>query len=110
MLPGLLSSMLPGLEEQSKEQEVTIKDLFKLIRLKIGDPYFFGAVWSIVLRTIRLRSAGLLYLKYSIPQYNTFFSLFNNENSEDNIAKYFPNIDTMVLQTVFACNKFCFKN
>jgi len=101
MLPGLLSSILPGLEEKNEEQERILKDIFKSIRIKIEDSYFYGLLWTVVLRTTRLRASGLLYLKYSIPFYNTF----NESNIEQMIQNYYPNRSSLVINCLITCKE-----
>jgi hypothetical protein len=68
-LPGFLVSILPGLEEQNENLLKIIKEIFAKARTMVGDSVFFGTLWSVILRTQRMRLAGMKYVSEVVPMY-----------------------------------------
>ena len=78
-LPGMLASILPGLEEQNETMQKSIKEIFFKSREKCGDTYFFGTLWSIIFRNKKLRIDCMKYISEIIPEYNEM-----KENEDEN--------------------------
>lgn len=57
MLTGLLSCLLPGLEEQDETLQKQILELLNDINLVVGDKFFLSAVWFVLLKNSKNRLA-----------------------------------------------------
>ena len=79
-LSGMLASILPALEEQNEEMQKMIREIFLTARVKCGDEFFFGTLWSIVFRNKKLRIDCIRYINEIIPPYA---EIIQDENSED---------------------------
>jgi hypothetical protein len=99
-LPGLLGSVLPGLDDQNETILKTIKEIFAKIRSKVGETFFFGTLWDLILRTQRLRLVGLKYLNEVIPLYKTIETQENPEAMEEYIKNYYPNLPVLVINSL----------
>ena len=101
-LPGLLSSLIPSLDDNNDQ---TIKLIYKtfdnLISRNNGELErdFFGVYWMLLLRCQHLRSSGIKYLLEKITKYSDFIKLDDN-NKKDIIDKQYPNINITVINAL----------
>lgn len=98
VLPGLLVSILPGLDDSNEQTHRLIKEIFKGIRVKVGEKNFFGVFWAVVLRTVRVRLSGLKYLVEGIPQYKPM----EEEALKEYISSFYPNVSILVINSLSA--------
>jgi len=99
-LSGFLVSILPGLEDNNEILIKTIKEIFAKARQKVGESNFFGILWAVLLRTTRVRLAGLRYLTDAIPPYKI---LFDKENyREEYIQNFYPNLQVLVINSLIS--------
>ena len=82
-LSGMLASILPALEEQNEEMQKMIREIFLTARVKCGDEFFFGTLWSIVFRNKKLRIDCIRYINEIIPPYAEIIQDENNEDEND---------------------------
>lgn len=82
-LPGMLVSILPGIEEQNDLLQKSLKEIFTESRKKAGDSRFFGHLWSIILKNQRLRLVCIKYINDSIPIYKFFEEEQKKQNGDD---------------------------
>ena len=99
-LPGLLVSILPTLEEQNDERNKEIFAIFEDFQGKVNNYTFYGILWSLILRNERLRLGGMKYICHSVPNYEELIK--KNEDINKLINNYFPNIDSLVVNTLCA--------
>ena len=97
-LPGLLSSLIPGLDDNNEE---TTKHIYSALDeiAKKDEHNFFGVYWMLLLRCKHLRNSGIKYLLEKVIKYNDIKSLNETEQKEI-IEKYFPNINTTVVNAL----------
>ncbi|MCQ2815665.1 MAG: dopey family protein [archaeon] len=98
-LPGLLVSILPGLEEQNETNTKLIKEIFNKIRLRLLDDVFYGNLWSIIIRNQRLRGAASKYILETVPTYKSYMEKEAPERKEI-IERYYPKINTLVVNAL----------
>ena len=98
-LTGLLVSILPGLEEQNELITKHIKEIFGSLRERLSDYVFYGCLWSIIIRNQKLRLMGMKYINETIPPYKVFEEC-TKEQQDEHINKYFPQLNTMIINTV----------
>lgn len=99
ILPGLLASIIPALEEQNDTNTKLIKDIFANLREKVTPSTFYGCLWSIIIRNPHLRQASLKYLLEIVPSYKTFEELPENERKEFKDT-YFPKMSTLIINSL----------
>ena len=92
-LPGMLASILPGLEEQDESLQKLIKEIFKDAREKTGDTYFIGTLWSIIFRNKKLRIDCIKYINEIIPTYTEMMENESQNNNNDEIQNINTNIN-----------------
>ena len=93
-LPGLLSSLIPGLDDNNEETTKLIYSSFDNL-VKMDERNFFGVYWMLLLRCKHLRKSGIKYLITKIKKYDEIKSLDEKERKEI-IDKQLPNLDTTV--------------
>ena len=93
-LPGLLSCLIPGFDDNNGEITKQIYSSFDSLS-KMDERNFFGVYWMLLLRCKHLRKSGIKYLDAKIKRYNEIKSLDEKEQSEI-IDKQLPNLDTTV--------------
>jgi hypothetical protein len=62
MIVGLVTSILPGLEEKDELIQKKIYDIFSRLQSCIGERFLTGAVWIAILRTPKVRMTAIQYL------------------------------------------------
>ena len=93
-LPGLLSSLIPGLDDNNEETSKQIYSSFDSL-VKMDERNFFGVYWMLLLRCKHLRKSGIKYLVAKIKKYDEIISLDKKEQKEI-IEKQLPNLNTTV--------------
>ena len=68
MLPGLVTSLLPGLEEQDESLQRKVLKVLDGIKQSVGQSFIIGAVWIAVLKTPKVRMAALKYLNKELKK------------------------------------------
>ena len=101
-LPGLLSSLIPGLDDNNEQNAKLIYKTFdKFISINNGqlEQYFFGVYWMLLLRCQHLRNSGIKYLIEKTPKYSDLIQLEDNKRKEI-IEKQYPNINITVVNAL----------
>ena len=101
-LPGLLSSLIPGLDDNNDQTTKLIYKVFDdLISRNNGELErdFFGVYWMLLLRCQHLRSSGIKYILEKITKYSDFKKLDDNAK-KDIIEKQYPNINITVINAL----------
>ena len=97
-LPGLLSSLIPGLDDNNEENTKMIYSSFDDLAKK-DERSFFGVYWMLLLRCKHLRGSGIKYLLEKIYKYSYIKSQEENKQKEI-IEKQFPNINITVVNAL----------
>ena len=96
-LPGLLASLIPGLDDNNDKTTNLIYAILEDLRMKLKDKIFFGVYWTLILRNKHLRLSGMKYLMEKTEKYKDI----NKNISKDEIIKnYYPNINTVVVNAL----------
>ena len=101
-LPGLLSSLIPGLDDNNEQIAQIIYKIFDNIISKNNGEMerdFFGVYWMLLLRCQHLRVSGIKYLLEKITKYSDFIKL-EEETKKERIEKIYPNINTTVVNSL----------
>lgn len=99
-LPGFLVSILPGLDEQNEALIKTLKEIFERVRSKVGESHFFGVLWTVILRTHRIRLAGIKYLNDAVPTYKVVEK--SPETIQNIIDNFFPNMGVLTINSLIS--------
>ena len=102
-LPGLLSSLIPGLDDNNEEVTRLIYECFGLLRgIEEGkqERNFFGVYWMLLLRNKHLRNSGIKYLLEKTNKYSYIQTLENKEKQKKIIINQFPNINTTIVNAL----------
>ena len=97
-LPGLLASIIPGLDDNNDKITTMIYETLESIKLRIKDHIFFGVYWTLILRNKHLRASGMKYLLEKTNKYQDYLSM--GIKKEEIIYNYFPNINTVVVNAL----------
>ena len=97
-LPGLLASIIPGLDDNNDKITGMIYETLESIKLRIKEHTFFGVYWTLILRNKHIRTSGIRYLLEKTNKYQDFLNL--KMKKEDIIYNYFPNINTVVVNAL----------
>ena len=97
-LPGLLSSLIPGMDDNNEETTKNIYSSFNELAKK-DTRSFFGIYWMLLLRCKHLRNSGIKYLLENCMKYDDIKVLSSSEQS-DIIENQFPNINTTVVNAL----------
>ena len=97
-LPGLLSSLIPGLDDNNEETTKNIYSAFDELDSKVKHN-FFGVYWMLLLRCKHLRNSGIKYLLEKVIKYKDIKSQ-DESTQKVTIEKYFPNINTTVVNAL----------
>ena len=101
-LPGLLSSLILGLDDNNEKtgnlifkafKDCITKDDGKLAR------HFYGVYWTLLLRNRHLRASGIKFLSNEITKYEEYEKL-NDDEKKNIINIQYPNIDTTVINAL----------
>ena len=97
-LPGLLASLIPGLDDNNDKMTQLIYETLNDIKLRVKDHNFFGVFWTLLLRNKHLRTSGMKYLLEKTNKYGDYDK--NKMTKEDIIKNYYPNINTVVVNAL----------
>ena len=98
-LPGLLTSLIQGLDDNNEETRKQIYNIFDDLKNKLTDNVFYGVYWTLILRNKLLRPSGIKFLFDKIMKYSDFKNL-PKEKKEEIIFKEYPNINTVVVNAL----------
>ena len=98
-LPGLLTSLIQGLDDNNDNTKVKIYLTFNDIIKKVGDNVFYGIYWTLILRNKLLRASGTKFLLEKIIKYDKYQKLSDKEK-EEVINNELPNINTVVVNAL----------
>ena len=101
-LPGLLSSLIPGLDDNNDQTTKLIYKAFDdIISKNKGELErdFFGVYWMLLLRCQHLRSSGIKYLLEKSIKYADYIQL-DEEKKKDKIEKQYPNLNITVINAL----------
>ena len=62
MIVGLVTSILPGLEEKDETIQKKIVELLGKLQICVGERFLVGALWIAILRTPKVRATAIQYL------------------------------------------------
>ena len=98
--PGLLASLIPGLDDNNESTTKMIFQAFEDLIKKLNNKQtFFGSYWTLLLRNKHLRTSGIKYLIENIIKYSDL----KKETIEEQkiiIENYYPNINTTVINAL----------
>ena len=97
-LPGLLASIIPGLDDNNDRMTQLIYDILDIIKLKLKEHTFYGVYWTLILRNKQIRTSGMKYLLEKTNKYNDYEKL--KMSKEDIINNYYPNINSAVVNSL----------
>ena len=98
--PGLLASLIPGLDDNNESTTKLIYQAFKDFTEKLSNKQtFFGSYWTLLLRNKHLRTSGIKYLLENIAKYDELQNM-PEEEKKMNIENYYPNINTTVVNAL----------
>ena len=98
-LPGLLSSLIQGLDDNNDNTRDKIYQTFNDLMKKVGENNFYGIYWTLILRNKLLRPSGTKYLLEKIIKYSDYEKLSESEK-EEVISNVYPNINTVVVNAL----------
>ena len=98
--PGLLASLIPGLDDNNDSTTKLIYQAFKDFITKLPNSQtFFGSYWTLLLRNKHLRNSGMKYLIEKIIKYPDLKAK-PIEEQKSLIEEYYPNINTTVVNAL----------
>ncbi|CAK55597.1 unnamed protein product (macronuclear) [Paramecium tetraurelia] len=68
MLPGLVASILPGLDDQQEANQKNCMSVLDELSQSAGRKFLIGSVWMSMLRSSKCRSSSIKYLSQKIPK------------------------------------------
>ena len=98
-LPGLLSSLIPGLDDNNDTTSQKIYSTFDEIRKLVKKGVFYGTYWSLLLKNKSLRQSGIKYLFEKIIKYDDYVVL-DEEKKKEKVEDEFPNINNLVVNSL----------
>ena len=98
-LPGLLSSLILGLDDNNEKITTNIYYFFNIIRKKLKRGVFYGTYWSLLLRNKTLRASGIKFLNDKIIKYNDYTQL-NDKKKEEILEDEFPDASNLVVNSL----------
>ena len=98
-LSGLLSSLIPGLDDNNEETTQKIYSTFDELKKKMKPGVFYGTFWSILLRNRLLRASGIKYLCERIIKYINYKEL-SEEEKKEKIEDEFPNANSLLINSL----------
>ena len=101
-LPGLLSSLIPGLEDNEQMIQSISRVFDSIISNNNGEMEkdFYGVYWTLLLRCEHLRKGGILYLLEKIIKYSELQEEKEEMTKKALIAKQFPNINLTIVNAL----------
>jgi len=98
-LPGLLSSLIPGLDDNNDAISQKIYSAFGELQKRMKKGVFYGTYWSILLRNKSLRPSGIKYLFEKVTKYSDYSAL-DEEKKKEILEDEFPNINSLVVNSL----------
>ena len=98
-LPGLLSSLIPGLDDNNEKTSQKIYTIFDKIKEKMKKGVFYGIYWSLLLRNKSLRQSGIKYLYEKITKYNDY-QVLDEEKKKEVLEDQYPDINNLVVNSL----------
>ena len=98
-LPGLLTSLIQGLDDNNDTTREKIYTIFSDLSKKVTDNVFYGNYWTLILRNKLLRPSGMKYLYEKVTKYSVYEKM-SEEEKEQVIFNEFPNINTVVVNAL----------
>ena len=101
-LPGLLSSLIPGLDDNNDETTKMIFSTFnKFTTINNGEfeRDFFGVYWMLLLRCQHLRASGIKYLLEKCSKYIDYEKL-DEKGKMKLVEQQYPNINTTIINAL----------
>ena len=98
-LPGLLSSLIQGLDDNNEENRKNIYDVFDGILFKVHENVFYGVYWTLILRNKLLRPSGIKFLLDKMTKYSKYLES-SEEQKKIIISNEYPNINTVVVNAL----------
>ena len=98
-LPGLLSSLIPGLDDNNEEISQKIYSVFDQLRKIMRPGIFYGTYWSLLLKNKLLRPSGIKYLFEKMIKYYDY-DLLDEEKKKEKLEDEFPNINNLVVNSL----------
>ena len=95
-LPGLLSSLIPGLDDNNENTTKFIYSSFNEL-VKLDKRNFFGVYWMLLLRCKHLRNSGIKYLLENTTKYK---DISDEDKKNEVLENEFPNINTTVINAL----------
>ena len=98
--PGLLASLIPGLDDNNESTTKLIFEAFEDFVAKLSNKQtFFGSYWTLLLRNKQLRTSGMKYLIEKILKYSELRKK-PVEEQKTLIETFYPNINTTVVNAL----------
>ena len=98
-LPGLLTSLIQGLDDNNDNTREKIYTTFNDLMKKVSENVFYGIFWTLILRNKLLRAGGMKFLLENIIKYSDYEKLSDSQKTEV-IFNQFPNINTVVINAL----------
>ena len=98
-LSGLLSSLIPGLDDNNEEITQKIYLTFDELKKKMKPGVFYGTYYSILLRNKLLRASGIKYLLERIIKFENYKEL-SDEQKKEKLLDEFPNANSLVVNSL----------
>ena len=98
-LSGLLSSLIPGLDDNNEEITQKIYLTFDELKKKMKPGVFYGTYYSILLRNRLLRASGIKYLLERIIKFENYKEL-SDEQKKEKLLDEFPNANSLVVNSL----------
>ena len=95
-LSGLLSSLIPGLDDNNEDLTKEIYKTLDDIKTKVKPGVFYGTFWSLLLRNRLLRPSAILYLNEKVISFKDY-QILDEEKKEKVLNDEFPNVNTLIV-------------
>ena len=95
-LSGLLSSLIPGLDDNNEDLTKEIYKTLDDIKTKVKPGVFYGTFWSLLLRNRLLRPSAILYLNEKVISFKDY-QILDQEKKEKVLNDEFPNVNTLIV-------------
>ena len=97
-LPGLISSLIPGLDDNNEEISNKIYSIFDQLRKKMEKGVFYGTYWSLLLRNKLLRPSGIKYLFEKMSKYEEYE--MDEKKKKEILEDEYPDINNLVVNSL----------
>ena len=97
--PGLLSSLIPCLDDNNETITSKIYFFFDEVQKKLKKGVFYGTYWSLLLKNKSLRPSGIKYLYEKNIKY-VDYEVLDEENKKTILENEFPDINVLVVNSL----------